>query len=301
MNRQEKSLCRYLFQNKIYKSDGQAFEDLFTSIMTYSDPNFRKIKAWGKIGDRKNDGYIPEKNIFFQVNAPEDIRKSYNDVINKISKDFEGLKNNNWGQIDEFHFVINDKYKGVNPLAEQTLKLIKENNNLKEAKFFTADNLERLLFTLKDDQIESIIGFIPDSNTITNINYSILDEVIGHIMHLPIGPTDTNIKLPEWEEKLTFNNISQHSAALLNSAYLSIGELNIFLSKHSFLSEELQYRISSIYQEVKSELEGSDNIFWEIINRCSPKQKSPYQSAVIVIMAKYFESCDIFEEPLKLP
>ena len=63
LNRDEKHILRILFQNKIYKADGQVFEDIFTSIMNYSEPTFRSIKPWGNIGDRKNDGYIHNISI----------------------------------------------------------------------------------------------------------------------------------------------------------------------------------------------------------------------------------------------
>lgn len=44
MNSQEKTLARILFQNKINKADGQKFEDIFTSIMNYAEPDFQQIK-----------------------------------------------------------------------------------------------------------------------------------------------------------------------------------------------------------------------------------------------------------------
>ena len=81
MNIQEKTLTRQLFQNKILKADGQVFEDIFTAIMNYAEADFRSIKPWGNIGDRKNDGYIKTKGIFYQVYATEDIRKSYKDAV----------------------------------------------------------------------------------------------------------------------------------------------------------------------------------------------------------------------------
>ncbi len=77
MNLDEKILARILFQNKIYQSDGQNFEDLFCKIMAYYNPNFRKIKPFGNIGDRKNDGYIGDIGAYYQVYAPENISFNY--------------------------------------------------------------------------------------------------------------------------------------------------------------------------------------------------------------------------------
>ena len=59
MNSNEKALSRIRFQNKVYKSDGQAFEDLFTEIMSNAENGSRKIEAWGNLVDFKNDGYMP--------------------------------------------------------------------------------------------------------------------------------------------------------------------------------------------------------------------------------------------------
>jgi hypothetical protein len=39
--------------------------------------------------DRKNDGYIKSKGIFFQVFSPEEITKSYHNVVKKLNTDFK--------------------------------------------------------------------------------------------------------------------------------------------------------------------------------------------------------------------
>jgi hypothetical protein len=152
MNIQEKTLARQLFQNKILKADGQAFEDIFTAIMNYAEADFRSIKPWGSIGDRKNDGYIKTKGTYYQVYAPEEIRKSYPDAVDKLKTDFDGLKSH-WNPINEFYFVVNDKYKGVNAACEQAIQELKEKHNLNNAGFLTAKDMENRLFTLDDDQI----------------------------------------------------------------------------------------------------------------------------------------------------
>ena len=101
MDSQEKASLRERFQLKIHKANGQAFEDLFREIMDYAEPDFRSIKAWGNIGDRKNDGYIRKKGIFYQVFAPEDINKSYVNVVKKLNNDFNGLLKQ-WSPVNEF-------------------------------------------------------------------------------------------------------------------------------------------------------------------------------------------------------
>jgi hypothetical protein len=300
MNRDEKTIARILFENKIFKANGQAFENLFAEIMTYAEPNFRKIKAWGNIGDKYSDGYIKEKGVYFQVYGPEDIRSSYPYVVKKINIDFKGLLKH-WSPVNEFYFVVNDKFNGVNADAEQTLTALKNKYNLKKSGFFTADDLSKIVFSLDDDIIQKIIGFLPNPENLSNLEYSSLKEVIGHIMKQSLPIKAEEIKRPDWDEKIKFNKLSSHSAELLNLGSINLGGLEKYLANQTPLAQELQEQMTGIYEKIKADWEGleykSDNIFWEIINTCVPQNESRYQMPVLTIMSKYFESCDIFEEP----
>jgi len=298
MNPQEKSLARQLFQNKLNKADGQAFEDIFTAIMNYAELDFQQIKPWGNIGDRKNDGYIKTKGVFYQVFAPED-QKSYPEAIKKLQKDFSGLKTH-WSPINEFFFVLNDGYRGVNADCEKAIQELKTTHNLKSTGFLTAKDLENILFKLDDDQILSIIGFIPDPANIKILDYSVLNEVIGHIMKLPmkIGEVE-KIFLPDWSQKIQFNGLSEPISSLLNHGYFQWKSLDEYLKNHGdFLADALRNKMNEIYIQEKAMHQG-DNLFWAIVNVASPRAAIMCQEAVIVIMSKYFETCDIFEEPKK--
>jgi len=304
MKTEEKALARVFFENKILRFNGSAFEDLFTQIMNYAEPEFEQIKAWGNIGDRKNDGFIRSKGVFFQVFAPEDINKSYPDTVVKLEKDFAGLLAQ-WNPINEFYFVVNDKFKGVNADANQTIAKIVNDNSLNKGKILTAKDLEKIVFELPDELIIRIVGFLPDWKLINNLDFSVLTQVIGYIMKLPIKPALGIIKYPDWDEKIIFNKISKETKLWLDTASYNLGALNEFLSNENFLAEELQKKLIGLYEELKPTYENStnefsgDNLFWEIIKQCTPKDENAYHSSALTIMAKYFESCDIFEEPFK--
>lgn len=302
MTIEEKSLARILLENKIHKCNGQSFEDLFTEIMSYVDHDFRKIKAWGNIGDRKNDGYIESKGIYYQVYAPEDITLKYPELVSKLKQDFEGLKDQ-WNPIKEFYFVVNDKFKGVNADSEKVLKQLSTIHNLDKSGFFTADNLMQKVFSLETDEIVKIVGFLPNINNISKLDFSALNQVIPHIMKIPLNSIQEEIKRPNWDEKIKFNQLSKNTEFLLNQGSFLLGSLNNYLSNNAFLAQELQMHMSSIYDKAKELLNhpnmSNENVFWEIVNMCLPENELSYQSAVIVIMSKYFESCDIFEEPIK--
>jgi hypothetical protein len=298
MNVQERTIARHLFQNKIFKADGQIFEELFSAIMNYAEADFQQIKPWGNIGDRKNDGYIKTKGIFYQVYAPEDVQKSYPNVVNKLKDDFDGLKAQ-WSHVNEFYFVVNDKYKGVNADCEKIIQEMKISHNLNDAGFLTAKDIENILFELGDDQIYSITGFIPDPANIKQLDFSILNEVIRYVMQLPLNKDDkSKIVVPDWNEKIKLNVLSESTSRLLSNGCFQLHSLDEYLKDNSdFLADSLRDKMNEVYLQEKENKSG-DELFWAIVNSASPKSEQMYQTSVIVIMSKYFETCDIFEEPV---
>lgn len=73
MNSSEKFCTKKLFELRVFKYNGQQFEDFFVEIMSKSNPDFQPVKAYGNIGDRKNDGFDKIRGVYYQVFAPEDI------------------------------------------------------------------------------------------------------------------------------------------------------------------------------------------------------------------------------------
>lgn len=296
MNNQEKALLRKQFKLKIHEANGQAFEDIFTTIMNYVESDFQSIKPWGNIGDRKNDGYIRSKGIFFQVFSPEEITTSYPNVIKKLNGDFNELLKQ-WSPVNEFYFVVNDKYRGVNADCEQAIQSIKKNHELTNAGFKTAADLENLLFSLEESQILAIAGFLPDPAMI-QLDYTVLSEIISHLMGLSLPKTqDSSIIYPDWNEKITFNNLDSMAANYLNNGSLQIGSLDEYLDNQSnFFADKVKDKIREIYTECRKTYSGSD-LFWKMVDMISTRPETSFQAAGIVLISKYFETCDVFEEP----
>ena len=75
MNQQEKYLARVMLKNKIYQSDSQSFEDLVVNVLQHQSVTFTPVKPQGSYGDRKNDGFDPATNSYYQIYGPEDLPK----------------------------------------------------------------------------------------------------------------------------------------------------------------------------------------------------------------------------------
>lgn len=163
MNDVSLAIARNMFHLQIHEADGQRFEDLFSKIMSYKHRDFQPARAYGNIGDRKNDGWIESKNTYFQVYAPSNIEKNINNAVNKLEADLEGLINK-WNElcpVKKFYFVLNDKYKGAPPQLQQKMLSLKSKFGLEKAGVWVAKDLEFDLFDLRSDMIHSVVGHLP--------------------------------------------------------------------------------------------------------------------------------------------
>jgi hypothetical protein len=163
MDDNARAFARNMFRLRVHEANGQAYEDLFVKVMQYASTTFRPVKAHGKVGDRKNDGFDSADGTYYQVYAPKDVRKTQGDALKKLQRDFRGLKAF-WDGIHpvrSYFFVINDKYEGVHPNIEQELSTIGEKHRLARCEPLLAHHIEARLFELSDDKIISIVGHVP--------------------------------------------------------------------------------------------------------------------------------------------
>ena len=296
MTREDKLLARILFKNKIHESHGEAFEGIFTKIMSYKEPTFRQIRPWGRCGDRKNDGYIPEKGIYYQVYAPIEPTTKYNEALKKAKEDFEGLIKK-WDNVLEYYFVFNDKYNNAPAIMYDELDEIKTKYDLENTDIILAKHLEDILFSLDDDKIMDIIGFLPSNIEEINLDFSILHEVVEYIMKKSSSNKEI-IDYPDWNEKITFNELENTIAhKYLEAGLLNIDEVeNYLINNSTFSSEEIRNKLNQIYLELKKHYKGEE-LFMAIIEAILPRGDVRYFSAIFAIMSKYFSTCDIFENP----
>jgi hypothetical protein len=308
----EKWLVRVLFRSQILAANGTAFEKLFTKIWTYAYPGFRQIKPQGKRGDKKNDGYHTDTGEYYQVYAPENSSANVTAAVKKLENDFVGLKAY-WDKacaVRAYRFVFNDKYDGSFPDIELACARLKTAYGLDNCSVILAADIENALFErLTDDQILAVVGQIPGPELVKAIDYRGLRDVIEHLLN-KLKPADwraSPLIAPDFEEKLVFNSLGQFYASLLRSGNRHSGELDIFfVNQGNFLRDQVHHIFKDFYGSARQRIEGgegelsrSDRIFLDILEHALPRAQHtvPIENAVFALMAYYFETCDIFEEP----
>ena len=307
MNNHTLHIARVQFRNRVLSSHGQVFEDLFVRVMKASDPDFRPVKPQGKEGDKKNDGFNKKKGQYYQVYAPENLSEKETQSLKKLKSSFKGLYEywQNVSPIREFYWVVNDNFQtGVYPSVEKELAEIENEYNLIANPFLSKDLEDIFLKWPESEIIEILGGYLPDYNNIEDIDISVLGEVINFLINFEFKPSE--ITFPDeinFEKKLQFNKLSTAYGNLLKTAFYQDHIITEYFNYNSkFAKEELKNVFSNLYSEgltkISDEIpEKSDLIFDFILKKACPRSNKAIADAVLTLMAHYFESCDIYDEP----
>lgn len=294
------------FKMKILSSEGSDFEELFSQVMYASDYSFQQVKPQGKLGDRKNDGFVRTTGTYYQVYAPADLLLSDKNAVKKLQTDFKGLLNY-WPKkgfaVKVFRYVVNDKFKGCGPATITEIDKLAQRNPTIDIALFTANNLFSVFRKLKDEDKIEILGPNPSVSQ-DYFSFEVLQDVVNHIMHVQVNPFEEKIPLnPNFQKKLNYNNLSESIQNIMKNAFIKIGYVDDYFSVNlDFQKEELRCRMSSLYQEAWENVEDNDTkadqVFMKLFySLCPKKQENAVNDAIFALMAYYFGTCDIFEVP----
>lgn len=314
MSFEQKHVYRIFFEDKLIKSSGDAFQQIFNKLMTIAYDNFVKVEPQGRIGDRKCDGYLKRDGIFYQVYGPKDynstadIQKS---AINKIDIDFNGLKNHvnngHWEPIKQFIFVFKT-HRGSYPDLIDTCITLERNNPTIEFNIYDIDKLVSIFSSLSLEQMSMIAEtYIPNPD-FSYINYEVMGDIIKYLRVIGASNNIDITKIPpDFNDKIEFNGICSFYASNLTTASYSIDKLDDYLSSYgnTDISDYLCGIFKTLYTDSIKNYPNDQNLqFKYILEHCRKANTPPEIIQLIetnsyIMMAKYFETCDIFEEPQK--
>jgi hypothetical protein len=303
--------ARLIFNVQTLKADGKSYEDIFTSVQMLLDITFRKIKPYGNVGDKKNDGFLPKTGNYFQVYAPENPEnpRTIKNAISKLVNDFSGLYKS-WNDtipIQKFHFVINDKQRGCPPDLELKIGDLRNLYPSIEFATYTLDNLLDDFCKLSQEDMEKIVGVIPNFGEYETASIPEFQKIIDHLL-IQTKDDNTNedeslIKL-EFEEKILFNKLTSDIAEMLRMAEIQSYILDDYFSNNEdkYLKTKLRNILSQMYISEKVQFEqinelNSSLIFFKLLDYITQNKSTESLNASLILMAFYFDACDIFEIP----
>lgn len=284
------------FECIFLRQKGNEFQQFFGDLMEkrYPDGDFIRVRPWGKVGDRKNDGYLKSERTLFQVYAPNEMKAS--EATKKIDDDFNGALPYWEKYFDRWVFVHNAR-DGIGPdITTKLLDLDDEHENI-TIRPWGFNDLRKKLFELSDEDIAGLLGPAPSLKDFLQLGFEDLQVVLKFISRQQIDLLPDLFAVPR--EKIKINKLSDETASLINAGRYKSTLVGRFFEQYPDPSygDQIVQAFSKKYESLKKQKMDPDTIFLELqlfagggILR-SPK----HQAAVLSVLSYLFDQCDIFE------
>jgi hypothetical protein len=282
------------FKEAFIEKRGEEFQDFFATIMEKRYPaDFIRVRPWGNVGDRKNDGYLSSKRYLFQCYAPTEMNAR--ECIAKIDEDFSECLVH-WEQyFSTWIFVHNDR-TGLGPdVVKKLLQLGTEHTPLKVAQW-GRESLFNEVMALDESQLASLLGPAPSTRSMMDLGLQDLTPVLDHIQRLPAIP-DPDLR-PVPADKLSRNMLSDAVGGLLRAGMSRADLVRKYFAFNPELRDQLSESFKQKYFSLRSyQKQSPDEIFADLQRFAAGDLiATPMtQNAVLATLAFFFEECDIFD------
>ena len=295
MTSASRQLYEWAFRAQFAEKSGSEFQRFFEMIMeTKHGGSFRKVKAGGQSGDEKNDGYLPDQRMYFQVYAPGTGTQAK--AAKKMDDDFEGAVAV-W-DVETWVFVHNDSDGLSSAINKKIDELDKRHEGIR-AVVWSREDLRRVLFSMSEDDVAMILGARAASPaTMGELEMQDLTSVIGHVISQPDNPLAPVEPVPP--DKASRNRLSAGVEELL-----TIGMMRMSLVEQYFdtdpspdLGSRIAASLNREYLRLRDTGLSADDIFqalWRHVGGSSRQPTTAHESAVLAVLAYFFWTCDIFE------
>ena len=285
------------FRNRFVESTGDSFQDLFSTIMEMRYPgDFVRVRPWGNVGDRKNDGYLRSARKLFQCFAPRGMKLAR--CINKINEDFTTALPFWREYFDEWVFTHND----VKGLPADVLKLLLDLSATHQPVAATHWGYPELLTEFKrlsPANVATLLGSAPGLKDVVDVRLEDIKRLLRHIALQP-EPLVADVRVVP-AAKLQHNQLSDAAATLLKAGMTRAEIVKKYLrgladpTRHDRIAAAFRLR----YEELRGDGLPPDEILAGLQKFVAgDRVTSPsHQAATLAILAFFFEVCDVFERP----
>ena len=290
--------------------------NILESFYTHKGKTFEMPSHYG--GDDKNDGWVIEEALFYQIYSPTQPRSSLrSEMQKKFSEDLEGLLElilvqNKWnGTIKEFIYIVNTF---DNRLPHDSERYYEQKTKELSARFSVEfkcrvanlDYVEDLLYDIDDlevlKQLSAKLRVMPDYNAVTErLMLDFIYEISGKISKaLMDGSSIGDYSRVSSSKKIEINGLGEHKDDIEKAiAHLDVVEQAIHTMNQDILCSNRFERVKALviekYEEHSQKFQGIellDRICQEIQRYSENKEVSIVPAKLLVIYI--FDKCDIF-------
>lgn len=296
MDELQRSIYIDKFRLAFHTQKGTAFQDWFVRLAGHSfGADFEEVRPYGPYGDLKCDGRRISSGSIFQCYAPEAMKEA--DLIAKIDEDFHGARAHWGGNMQEWVFVHNDG-RGLPPNAVQHLDALRKAHSPLQISTWSEPELLALAMGLDLSSLQALFGF---AASIAIVDRLVLSDLMPIIEALQRQDSPANPPLtPPSPEKLEKNALSEESGLFLRIGRRKSNLVDTFFRKspRPDLGERIAEAFRTRYSELKALELPADTIFKHLQDYAGFNGEPKRQGAALAVLAYFFDSCDIFEDPV---
>ena len=284
------------FETAFLRAKGNEFQTFFERLMGLAyKADFMACRPWGKMGDRKNDGFLKSERRLCQVYAPNEM--SANEATTKIKEDFEGAKDHWQKHFDKWSFVHNAT-DGLPPHVQEALLDFENDNPGIKLDPWGLEELRLIFRRLSPEDLASWFGPPLNDETKTRLGFKDLQVVLESLADKAALTEGTVRDVPPG--KIEANDLSEAVATALKNGMTKAPLVSTFFD--TWHDETLGGRLAASFRKEYERLRGTmhpNQIFSELQAWAGGDRVGTveHQLAVWTILAYYFERCDILEEP----
>lgn len=296
---EQKMYAKVMFMKKLSELTENAFEDFFHNLMSARYPDYVDVRTHGKLGDMSADGVGLHSRKLYASYAPATHNVSA--IEKKFFSDLEGAKSKRGGDFDTFVFVHNDM-RGAHPEISRLLAKAAEEHAPLRFEHMGLRRLWQECLQLSLSQMEDLLGCeIPIRQTAYGIGLADLEPLLERLKQ-QAAMADPFAPLPKVsEQKLGYNQLSGDIREDLTKGMMYTHLVHEYYEGKMKVLErdEVAAGFSAYYRQARENWNDPEDIFFELQKYVIGNMLQPAKThrAALVILAYFFERCDIFETP----
>ncbi|SNB85091.1 hypothetical protein SAMN02745831_02440 [Streptomyces sp. PgraA7] len=292
------ALYEMAFRDRYQESFEDEFQEFFSEIMekVYPDGDFVRVRPWGQVGDRKNDGYLISQRTVFAVYAPR--KPTASGTRKKVETDFaECLPH--WNEyLDRWIFVHNDR-EGLGPDALKVILEINSKQGSDVARPWGREALRSRVMDLSMTDLKSLFPNVPTFEDFIEAGMEQIQPVLDHLERARVPSRPDRRPVPE--DKIEYNLLSDSTRALIKIGMQPAQVVRTYYRRVSdeLLRDQTAQAFAEKYADLRKLGLSPDDIYWELRKWVSGNGSSSPTREVGVygVLTYFFEECDIFLRP----
>ncbi|WP_156934774.1 ABC-three component system protein [Pseudonocardia spinosispora] len=288
---------RHMVKMKLSELHGPSFEEFFQDLMCLRYKDFADVRTAGSLGDLSSDGLSLVNRKLYACYGPE-VFSAYK-VIKKLKDDLAGALSKRAKEFDVFVFV-HSELRGMHPIVTSELSAARSRHPHLAFENFGMRRFRDEACQLRRDQVEDLLGHEIPVNMVFSVS---LDEVIPLLEHLsrerPHSPQQSIVQPSA--DKLDFNEFCADTKDELRKAMVQTREIDQYYQLRDDITErdEVALAFHAEYMSIREKTADPEQILHNLEQYILGNASASYpkRRAASAILAYFFESCDIFENP----